>query len=117
MTSAAEQVPLGYLKKVSGKAALPTKAAFRAQINIMFESLTRLGMSRPAAGKLLEGKLKREGVKENGANITSKAIMRWHGEIRGKSLSGSDKVYRKLKADLDRDGWPSFLYEGRARLG
>jgi hypothetical protein len=91
-----------------------SRAACRAQINIMFKSLTRLGMNRQDAGKLLADKFKRNGVKENGDPITAKAIMRWHGEIGGKSLSGSDKVYKKLKGDLDRTGWPSDLKEAQA---
>jgi hypothetical protein len=85
-----------------------SKAAFRAQINIMFETLTKhLGMGRNEAGKLLADKLRQEGIKEDGAAISSRTIMRWHGEIGAKSLSGSDKVYRRLKEDLDRKGWPS----------
>ena len=81
----------------------------------MFETLTKhLCMGRNEAGKLLADKLRKEGIKEDGAAISSLTIMRWHGEIGAKSLSGSDKVYRRLKEDLDRKGWPSSHKQAQA---
>jgi hypothetical protein len=99
-----------------GVPTLTSKAGLRAQVNLMFDYVANGGLVREEAAKELAGTLKRTGIKENGKAITPKRILRWRQEIGGKSLSGSDRVYARLKAGAERRGWPKDLVSARRRV-
>jgi hypothetical protein len=84
--------------------------AFRAQINLMFEVLLRGGEAKAEASEWLAGELR--DFTEAGEPITAAQIIRWHSEIKGKSLSGSDRAYERLKQKYE-GRWPTSIEEAR----
>jgi hypothetical protein len=106
-------------RKAKGRGGAPThtaKAALRAQVNLMFKILTNAGAAPAEAGKWLAAQLRNGGVGENGKPIECRQIVRWNGERGGKSLGGSDRVYRRLETVENRRGWPADLEQARNRV-
>jgi integrase len=82
--------------KKSG-APISTSATFlRAPVNAAFHTLRKAGMSREEAGKLVAKELDLNGIKQpNGKEIAARVVMRWGGELRGKSPTGSDEFFAR----------------------
>ena len=108
--------PLIFGRKTKGAPTHLAKAGLRAQVNLMFKILTTAKVDPVEAGKWLAAELKKSRILENGKSIECRQIVRWSGEKDSKSLSGSDQVYRRLEADLNRRGWPADLEEARVRV-
>jgi hypothetical protein len=106
-------------REIKGGGGAPThttKAGLRAQVNLMFKILTNAGTAPPEAGKWLAAQLRKAGVLENGKPIECGQIVRWNSERGGKSLSGSDQIYRRLETVENQRGWPRDLEKARIRV-
>jgi len=115
-TSQGAKPSIIFNRKVMGGGGAPThttKAGLRAQVNLMFKIMTNANMAPAEAGKWLAAELRKAGVLENGKPIEPRQIVRWSSEMGGKSLSGSDQVYRRLEAVENRRGWPGDLAKAR----
>lgn len=106
-------------RRPKGSAGAPThtsRAALRAQVILLFKVLANAGTVPVDASKWLGAELKQAGVLDKGKPIAPGEIVRWSRELGGKSLSGSDRVYRRLKAGQDRRGWPEDPRQARVRV-
>jgi hypothetical protein len=66
----------------------------RARLNIVFRVLLDGGMPKKEAAQWLAAELKRSGVKQpNERAIDAREIIRWHAELGGKSMKGTDKFF------------------------
>jgi hypothetical protein len=100
------------------------EAGLRAQIVLMFGMLSHAGVEGREASGWLARELNKSGVMQkktkthpNGQPIGPRQIVRWSGELRGKSISGSDKIYQRLEREaLARQSWPLQSNEARRRV-
>jgi hypothetical protein len=118
-TSQGAKPSIIFRRKVNSSGGAPTrtaKAGLRAQVNLMFKMLTRAGTVPAEAGKWLATEMTEAGILENGKPIEPRQIVRWASEKGGKSLSGSDRIYRELEAGQNRRGWPTDLGQARVRV-
>jgi hypothetical protein len=117
-TSRGAKPPLIF-KHRRGRSGAPTElsnAGVRAQINLMFKMLTTAEIKSADAAKWLASELKTAPGLHFRKAVTCTQIERWAREIGGKSLSGSDEIYHKLAAGLDRRGWSTDPAEARSRV-
>jgi hypothetical protein len=106
-------------RRVKGRGGAPThttKAGLRAQVNLMFKILTNAGTAPAEASNWLAAQLRKAGVLEKGKSIERRQIVRWRSEMDGKSLSGSDQVYRRVEAVEKRRGWPEDPEKAQSRV-
>jgi hypothetical protein len=126
-TSQGAKPPLFFDRKVRSKGGPPThtvEGVLRAQLVLMLRVLTHGGMTGNEAGTWIASALKKASIRQKktfdrpeGQEIEGRQIVRWSTELGGKSISGSDAVYRHLEAEeIARHGWPTNSNQARQRV-
>jgi hypothetical protein len=126
-TSQGAKPPLFFNRKAKPAGGAPSylaESGLRAQVVLMFRVLMHAKMKDSEANKWLATELNKSGVKQKktkkhpyGQPIEARQIIRWSGELGGKSISGSDATYRILESGyVARHGWPTHFEEARLRI-
>jgi hypothetical protein len=86
-----------------GPPSYTSAVILRAIINVSFSILRKAGVSQQEASGWLASRLKRSGIKQpSGRAIDARTIVRWRGELGGKSLKGSDEEFVKFVTGVPR---------------
>ena len=82
-------------KGAKGTPSYTSAVVFRALVISAFLSLRVGGLSKEEASSWLAGELKKSRINQpNGRAVDARTIVRWHAELGGKSLKGSDWFLR-----------------------
>jgi hypothetical protein len=84
-------------KGAKGAPSYTSAVVLRALVNSAFLSLRQGGLSKEEASRWLADELKKSRINQpNGRAVDARTIVRWHAELGGKSLTGSDWFLREF---------------------